>query len=273
MDRTGYSLYPGTGVLVLAVLGGWYGLRRARFRRWSCYLLLSIFGCLLLSFGPTLDGQPLGWLLSKPYLFLRDYFPGLRYARNLWRFGGLAQIFLALLASFGAAACFRWCRASIGRSLLGGLAAVALVAELLALPVPLVEPGANVRNLDWVQWLERSPADTKIVHLPMPFGGTPEEFEATTYWMVCQMVHGRKMANGYAGYLPDHTAILTELMTQFPDSRSISALRELGITHVLASPDWLTPQRAAELEHWGPEVLLELSTDEMTIYQITNVSP
>lgn len=76
------------------------------------------------------------------------------------------------------------------------------------------------------------------------------------------------MANGYAGYAPDHTAILTELMASFPDSRSVAALRELGITHVLASPEWLTPQQAAALERWESEVVPELSTAEMTIYRI-----
>ncbi len=76
------------------------------------------------------------------------------------------------------------------------------------------------------------------------------------------------MANGYASYLPDHTATLTNMMEWFPDSRSIAALRELGITHVLAGPEWLTPQRAAALERWESEVVPELTTPEMSIYRI-----
>ena len=61
---------------------------------------------------------------------------------------------------------------------------------------------------------------------------------------------------------------LTELMAWFPDSRSIAALRRFGITHVLATPDWLTPQRAAAIEAWNAEVVTELSTPEMTIFRL-----
>jgi hypothetical protein len=268
MDRTGYSLYPGTCVLIMAMAGMWYGLRRRRFRRWSSFLILATLGCFLLSFGPTLDNLPLGSMLTKPYMFLRDYLPGFRYARNLWRFGGLAQILLALLAGFGLAACFNGRRKKIGRRIVGGLEIAVLVGELLAAPVPLIDPGTNTQRLPWVQWLQKSSPATKIVHLPMPFGGTPEEFEETTYWMVCQMDHGRAMANGYAGYAPDHTAMLTELMSSFPDSRSIEALRRLGITHVLATTEWLTPQRAAAIEQWNAEVVTELATPEMTIFRL-----
>src|SRR6266481_3928666 len=65
-DRKVATLYPGTGVLVLAAVGACYGVRRRRLRRWSLYALVAALGCVLLSFGPLVRDSWLGTLLCTP---------------------------------------------------------------------------------------------------------------------------------------------------------------------------------------------------------------
>ena len=105
-DRKPATLFPGFGLPMLAILGACHGLRRRRLRRWTIYGIFSIGFCGLLSFGPLLDHVRFGALLGAPYHLLAAYYPGFRFARNLWRFGAVAQVFLATLAGLGLAVCF-----------------------------------------------------------------------------------------------------------------------------------------------------------------------
>src|SRR5207245_7177818 len=101
--------------------------------------------------------------------------------------------------------------------------------------------GDNPTRFEWVRWLLNSPPETTIIHIPVPSGLMAEDFEHTTYWMDCQMYHGRRIANGYGAYVPSRTALLMQLMPRFPDAQSIHALQYFGIDHVVASCEWMTP--------------------------------
>ena len=272
-DRKVATLYPGTGVLVLAAAGACYGVRRRRLRRWTLYALLAALACVLLSFGPLVRDYWLGSLLCIPYELLMAYYPGFRFARNLWRFGALAQCFVATLTGFGLAACFGPRRYDHRRAILGTLATLALGIELLATPIPLLDLGENPTRFEWVRWLQNSPPETTIIHLPMPNGTILEDFERTTCWMNCQMYHGRRMANGHAAYVPGPATLLMQLMPRFPDADSIRALQYFGINHVLASSEWSTSEQAKKLEQWKTIVVPELATSEMMIYRIVGAAP
>jgi hypothetical protein len=272
-DRQVATLYPGTSVLVVAAVGAWYGLRRRRLRRWTIYLVLAAAGCVLLSFGPLLGGEWLGSFLSAPYELLSRYYPGFRFARNLWRFGALAQVFLAMLVGLGLAACFGLGQRRRHGAIVGSLAVLALGLDLLATPVPLLDLGENPTHFEWVRWLRDSPPETTVIHLPMPSATMPEDFERTTYWMDCQMYHGRRMANGYAAYVPGPASLLMQVMPRFPDADSIRALQYFGIDHVLAASEWETAEHATKVEQWKKWVVPELHTADMTIYRIVGAVP
>jgi len=107
----------------------------------------------------------------------------------------------------------------------------------------------------------------------MPSGTMPEDFERTTYWMSSQMYHGRRMANGYAAYVPGPATLLMQLMPRFPDVDSIRALQYFGINHVLASSEWSSSEQAKKLEQWKTIVVPELATSEMMIYRIVGAAP
>jgi len=262
-DRKEATLFPGFGLPILAAVGVGHGLRRRRLRRWTLYALLAVALCGVLSFGPLLDRVELGAVLGAPYHLLWRAYPGFRFARNLWRFGAVGQVFLAALAGLGLAAC-----CARRRALLGAAVTLAVAAELLATPIPLLDLGEDGAHAEWVQWLAHAPPETTVIHLPMPTGLVAEDFERTTYWMDCQMYHHRRIANGYGAYVPSRTALLMQVMPEFPDAASIRALQYFGIDHVAASADWSTPERAERVRQWGRWVVPELVTTDMTIYRI-----
>ena len=262
-DRKEATLFPGFGLPILAAVGVAHGLRRRRLRRWTVYALLAVALCAVLSFGPLLDHVELGAVLGAPYHFLLRTYPGFRFARNLWRFGAVAQVFLTTLAGLGLAACF-----GRRRVILGAVVTIAVAVELLATPIPLLDLGADAARAEWVQWLAHSPPQTTLIHLPMPTGLMAEDFERTTYWMDCQMYHHRRIANGYGAYVPSRTALLMQVMPGFPDAASIRALQYFEIDHVAASAEWSTPEHAERVRQWGKWVVPELVTSEMTIYRL-----
>ena len=270
-DRKEVTLGVGMALPALAALGVIYGLRRRHLRGWTVYSVLAVVACNLVSFGPLLDHVTLGALLGAPYNVLRAWYPGFQFARNLWRFSALAQIFLAPLAAFGIAACFRG--RGIRQGLPGALLTVAVGLDLLATPIPLLELRENQSRPEWVQWLTGSPPQTTVVHIPMPTDVTDDAFERTAFWMDCQIYHGRRIANGYAAYIPSRTALLLQVMPGFPDVESLRALQYFGIDHVAAGSDWLTPESASRVAQWSKWVVPELVTDDMTIYRILGAVP
>src|SRR5207247_2012905 len=181
--RRSYALYPGTGLILLALVGSWHGLRHRGLRRWTLYGLAVVVAFVLLSFGPLLAEASFGSLLGALYAVLRAAYPGFRLARNLWRFGGLAPVFLATLAGFGLAACFGPEPHRPRRALLGGALTVALGLELFSAPIPLLDLGRKPTELAWVRWLRDSPPGPAIIQPPMPPRVRPDDFERTTFWM------------------------------------------------------------------------------------------
>ena len=254
-DWRGHALGFGVAVWPVALAGIWFGLASRCYRRWTLCCLGAALSCVLLSFGPSLDAP---W--RAPYELLRTCYPGFESARNLWRFAGLAQLFVVLLAALGLA----W----LGRRRWAQCLVVLVVAvDWLSAPVPLLK--WEVPAQEWVQWLRESPLDTRIVHVPMVASGRADRFDRTTYWMNCQMYHGRPMANGFASFVPRHVQALSHIMAEFPSASSISALRRLQISHVLVESDWFA-ERAEQFEVWGEHLALEKVTADVRIYRVVS---
>jgi hypothetical protein len=270
-DRHAATLYPGTAMLVVAAVGICFGLRRRALRRWTAYGVVATALAVVLSFGPLLREGPLGAVLSAPYDFLRAHYPGFRFARNLWRFGALAQVFIAVFAGLGIAACIGSGRRR-SRVVLGTLVTMAIIVDVLCTPIPLLDLG-HPADAAWVRRLREMPGDTTIVHIPMARDATPEEMEPTARWMTSQMYHGRPIANGYSGYVPGPAAILMQVMPRFPDGDSIRVLRYFGINHVLAGPEWGTAENLERMRRWDGVVVPEETIDGMMLLRIVGAAP
>ena len=70
-------------------------------------------------------------------------------------------------------------------------------------------------------------------------------------------------------FVPQHVHALVRIMEGFPSARSISALRRLQISHVLAESDWFA-ERAAQFEVWDEHLALEKVTADVRIYRVVS---
>jgi hypothetical protein len=231
------TLFPGVAILALALVGAFAGSFPRRLR-------IALAGGALvagwLSLGLSTHG---GWVLW-PYRLLYDYAPGwdgVRVPERIWL---LTMLALALLAADGAQALLRRVRS--------GRWATAVAAALVGL-VLLEGSGFHLGR------------DGSLIHLgadtPTYFGGPPhpavprmppgqrglpgpqmhlplQSGEASSPRVVLWSTDGfPKVTTGIGAYQPKSYNRLKEEMRGFPDRRSVSRLRALGVRVVVLHPD------------------------------------
>jgi hypothetical protein len=99
-------------------------------------------------------------------------------------------------------------------------------------------------------WLAAQPGDMAVVELPMlDIRGV---FERPAYhesiYMVRSLVHGKRLANGYAGIEPPDYARLRALALRFPEAPFLDELRRIGVRYVLLHRGGYGPNRWARIE-------------------------
>ncbi|MDP1572058.1 MAG: DUF3108 domain-containing protein [Vicinamibacterales bacterium] len=216
-DRSGveHQLFPGIVLLVLGLAGVAGAWRREGHPAVVSALALVVTGGVL-SLGP--EGA------RTLYAALHDHVFGFQAVRAPARFAVIATAGLALLAAFGT----RTVLARAGRA--RQVAAVALAVLVLAeyanggLSFAVAPP----RETPVGQWLKSAPEPGAVLHLPLDddAGNTPA--------MVQSLEHGRALVNGYSGQRPPFYSALVESMAAFPAPVALAALREIGVTFVVA---------------------------------------
>ncbi len=221
------------GVALLAMLlareavDGWRrrqrGLadRRLDRRDWVLLLLgLSLFA-FLLSLGPVVHfaARPIGPGL---YAWLHPYLLPLRALRAANRIGVLAVFAVSLLAAFGVT----WLRVHLPRRLF--VPVVSALGLLLALeyatfPLAYGRVPSLARPVDAV--LKAAPADAVVLEWPtyVPMADADA--------MLRSIGHGKRVVNGYSGFVPRLLANLSKLMTMpgppFPEPAAEAYLRRI----------------------------------------------
>jgi hypothetical protein len=238
----GDGLFPGvmglTLTLVAIVTGVAFSDRRAR--------MVLAFGvvCFCLSFGPAF---PL-------YKVVYAVFPAMAAVRGAARFGQMVLASVAILAGFGLVAVQR--RLPTAWIVPVGFVVV-LVANLEALRAP-IDYGRDqeFRGIPKIFDALNTPEPDVIVIFP--FYG-PQELFMNARYMVVSTAFWKPMVNGYSGYMPVRYIEHTQNLGGFPDERSITYLKHLGVTRVLVDSRNMSPAVLARL----PEVvdLTPLETD------------
>jgi hypothetical protein len=215
-DRTGRPekrLFPGVvaGLLVLAAL--WPPLDRRRVG-YAIALVVAVD----LSFGP--NGLLFDWL--------REHAVPYRGLRAPARAGGVALVFVAVLAGIGWARLERIFRALPRMRVISMLVLCAAALEYASMPLRLVR--ADTRPPEVYQWLASRPSGV-IVEFPMPDEhGLPlhdAEFEyASTF-------HWHSLVNGYSGNVPASYIDTLRQVHPFPHERGMQRLRSLGVRYVV----------------------------------------
>jgi hypothetical protein len=236
------GLFPGFGLLGLALAGVSAGWRTPAWRRTTGFFAGAALAAALLALGLNLDLAGV-----QPYALLRAVVPGYSELRSVFRFAVILQAMLALLAAVGLAALAgRFGRA--GQVAAGLVAGLALV-EYLSVPVPLLAIPAPPHTA-WSAWLRDQPDRTAVAHVPFPAGTKVADYEGEAWRMFAQIDHHKPIVNGYSGYFPpDYTPFQLEMAQEFPNHALLCLLNKgLRVDTLVVDQPWLGTHRAAMAE-------------------------
>ena len=217
---------------------------------------------LLLSYWLSI-GPPLGLWPAVYWL------PGLNFIRVPSRFTILAVLSLGVLAGMG----FDWLTKRFStdmRRTTAAVIAMALIAEF-AVPWTTTKHRVEIPAVD--RWLDTQPKPFVVAELPLPpFGAGGAWERRQTEFMLHSTAHWQKTVHGYSGLRPPLHEILFQQMRTFPDARSLSALRELGVTYLIVHTDlyesgeW--PAVEARLEEYRDSLRLERVEGPGRVYSL-----
>jgi hypothetical protein len=208
------ALFPGITAVVLAAVGG---LAYARDRRVQVAIACGVVG-VAMSFGPALPG----------YGVLHDYVPLIAGLRNAARWGWLALASIAVLAAFGAK------RANGAK---GAKGKVLAVAAMVLVTVEAWRAPVGFTRFDGLPRIyDRIAAEGDIVLAEFPLYSGDRVSENGPY-VLANTRYLRPLVNGYSGFQPPSFEARARVLTRFPESSAIDALRGLGVTHVTVHRD------------------------------------
>jgi hypothetical protein len=206
------NLFPGAVTVLLALTGIFGSKSRSRYP----YVVGLIFAIVMTA---GANGMLHGWLF--------EYVPLFQALRSPARFGILVVLCLAVLSAYGMAALLD--RIGSSKRRIGVTAAVVMLLMTEFASEPPIAPVATPSKVD--AYLALKPPAV-IVELPLmsPFG-----IWGSVDWLYMYkgLPHFHKMLNGYSGYAPASFYRMRELMSGFPDDRSIAFLRRSRVDYVV----------------------------------------
>jgi hypothetical protein len=220
--------FPGLTALLLAAVACTMRPFRSDPRVRMC--VVAAVGCVVVSMAARAPFYPALHALA----------PLLQAVRVQAHLGQFVLIMLAVLAGFGVAALSR--RWGTGRwwPAVATALVVAVNAEALRAPIGFV-------------WFDRVPAvydalaserAAVVAELPFPM---PGQWFLNGPYMVNSTRHWHPLLNGYSGFRPDSYNRSYEAAREFPSDRSLIALHELGVTHVVVHLQALGTAKTEEI--------------------------
>jgi len=215
-------LFPGLVAVVLAAIALWPPVAAPR----VAYAL-----GLLLAFDVSLGVNGL------TYRLLYDYFLPFRGLRIPARMGIMVGFSLAVLAGYGAARLSGALRSSRARAAATTVLGALMIAEYASKPIDLQL--VPTRAPEVYADVLRDRGDSPTAQL-FEFPASP--LDDPTY-MYFSTFHWQHLVNGYSGFFPPSYRRLTEALENFPDDRSMDAIREHGTRYLLVHGERLLGDR------------------------------
>jgi hypothetical protein len=184
------------------------------------------------------------WAVLGPrfglYAVLYRVVPGFDLVRVPSRFATLTVLALAVLAAFGLE------RLSRRWPTLAPVALLLVLGEFWLAPLDAGPYRVEIPAID--RWLATQPAEP-VVELPVadPRDDRRAASLNSTY-MLHSTVHWHPLVNGYSGFTPASHDLLFRQLVNFPDERSLDALEEIGVRHVLVHSDLYPPDEWPAVE-------------------------
>jgi hypothetical protein len=256
------ALFPGIALIALGTIGLVAGLPSRR--RTVSTIVLSALVAMVLAGG--LGVSVFGW---QPLATLRSDVPGFARLRSPFRFAVVVQVCLVLLAGFGLDWLWRR-RHRAGRGIAVAVTVLALLegAQLPARTAPALEGLDD----DWVAWLAARPAGP-VAMVPFPIGPSARDYAATTEAMLLSLKHHHVLVNGYSGFFPARYVALRIAMRDFPDARTVGALRRLGVRWIVVENRWLVGTRPDRMVDSGFDVVPAFRGERRSVYAMAITSP
>ncbi len=292
------DLFPGVMGILLAVLGliVWPKIRSSHSYLSRIYLIVLALAAWILALGPRLklsNSQPTE--ISLPFAWVFEHIPGMTVIRAPGRFSVTLYLVLALAVAAGAAWLLGRIQQRVARGAVWALLIAICLGEFLAgretfiaLTMPSLAPAPPA-----YAWLAQQPPGA-LLELPLtseidqgpPQGSTVGDGAYDAWpdlnrmrYQFFQTAHWQPLIDGYSGFRPPHHRELGLTLAGFPDERSVTLLRGLGVTWVLVHGEIMEafqPGRAATLrtqlerapgiEHvqdFGPEWLYRVAPAQL----------
>ena len=259
------SLYPGLGVVALALIGV-SRMRRAPARRFLAYCGLLLAAAWLLSFGTRLK---FGSFL--PYqVFVQHGLPGFAQLRSPYRAGVFVQICLALFAGFGLDALAERAATRARAQWLIVTCLVLSLGEIWSGPQHTQRFEYEALHEPWIAWLARQPEGAAAL-VPAVEGSKVSAYRDTVLGMLQALRHGHPIVNGYSGFFPPKSDRLAELLANFPAANCLGVLRHVGVRYVVVDKSALKA-RGRALPSAGPGLELVYDTPARSVF-VVGASP
>jgi hypothetical protein len=245
----GDGLFPGLVASALAVvaIGSGLALKDLRVRM---VLVMGVVA-FALSFGPAFP----------PYRWLYDVFPLLTGIRGAVRLGQIVIAAMGILAGFGLA----WMLSRLRGRTAGAVALTAVAAvNLEAFRAPLGYTPYN--GISALYDTLRHAGDEAVV-VSMPFYASPQ-FHLNDRFMLASTRFWKPIVNGYSGFKPASFYTNVEELRGFPDARSLTHLRHLGVTHVVVDTRNLASAAVERLPAF-PELVPSVSDEVLRLYLLS----
>jgi hypothetical protein len=206
------NLFPGFVAALLALVGIFGGRARARYP----YIVGLLFAT-----GLTAGAN------AMVFEWLFEHLPLFRALRSPARFNILVVLCLAVLSAYGTAVLLGGIASSRKKIAAGAVIIALLAAEYASAPALATAPKPSKVDA----YLAQQPPSV-VVELPVEshsgmFGSLDWRY------MYQGLPHFQRMLNGYSGYAPPSFYRMREVMTSFPDDRSIALLRERNVGYVV----------------------------------------
>lgn len=206
-------------------------------------LLLAAF---FLSFGRefTFNGlspfeAPEEARLFSPFTWLYSFVPGFKGIREPVRYAVFVMLGVSVLAGFGTKALLSATRNKASRAVLAGCLLLFLNTEYLAVPVrtTLIPVGRDIPPT--YEWLRNEPGDFAVAEVPF-FPAVSEE----AIPMYFSIFHGKKIINGYSGFIPPAAWYVRNEFLGFPSRSCFEILNAFDVRYIIFRPRMWSKTRA-----------------------------
>lgn len=238
LSRAEMSLFWGIIPIVLMIMSIFI-VRKTKYQLlWYASVFLIIL-TVLLSFGPRIHGSH-SVSLPNIYLILLKFHPLFGFLRSTFRIAAFTFFFVALICGLVVSEIER--RISrVKRIILGTSVVGILLLEFWTTPLRFEHISAGQRV--FYETLRNLRDINVIVDLPignmLPFTDTRSRSNAVdSDYYLWQVLHGKKLLNGYAGFEPEELHIRGNFLTiNFPTAAKLDQLRKWGVDAMVLHRD------------------------------------